>query len=85
MDGITFGESPRWHDGRVWFSDWGAGRVFSVAPDGTWVLEAEVASFPMCIDFLPDGRLLIVSSADRALLRREPDGSLVEQADLASL
>lgn len=85
MDGITFGESPRWRDGRVWFSDWAAGRVFSVAADGTWEVEAAVASFPMCIDFLPDGRLLIVSSADRALLRREPDGSLVAHADLAQV
>jgi sugar lactone lactonase YvrE len=83
MDGIVFGESPRWRDGQLWFSDWGAGRVFSVATDGTPTVEAEVASFPMCIDFLPDGRLLIVSSADRQLLRREPDGSLVPHADLA--
>ncbi|MDQ3708651.1 MAG: SMP-30/gluconolactonase/LRE family protein [Actinomycetota bacterium] len=83
MDGIVFGESPRWRDGELWFSDWGAGRVFSVAADGTPTVEVEVASFPMCIDFLPDGRLLVVSSADRQLLRREPDGSLVPHADLA--
>jgi sugar lactone lactonase YvrE len=83
MDGIVFGESPRWRDGQLWFSDWGAGRVFSVAIDGTPTVEAEVASFPMCIDFLPDGRLLIVSSATRQLLRREPDGSLVPHAHLA--
>jgi len=83
MDGIVFGESPRWRDGLLWFSDWGAGRVFSVAADGTPEVEAEVASFPMCIDFLPDGRLLVVSSANRQLLRREPDGSLVPHADLA--
>jgi sugar lactone lactonase YvrE len=83
MDGIVFGESPRWRDGQLWFSDWGTGRVFSVAADGTPTVEAEVASFPMCIDFLPDGRLLVVSSADRQLLRREPDGSLVPHADLA--
>ena len=70
MDGIVFGESPRWRDGLLWFSDWGAGRVFSVAVDGTSKVEAEVASFPMCIDFLPDGRLLVVSSANRQLLRR---------------
>ena len=37
----------------------------------------------MCIDFLPDGRLLVASSANRQLLRREPDGSLVPHADLA--
>lgn len=35
----------------------------------------------MCIDFLPDGRLLIVSSADRQVLRREPDGELVRHAE----
>lgn len=83
MDGIVFGESPRWSGGQLWFSDWGAGRVFSVAADGTPTVEAEVASFPMCIDFLPDGRLLIVSSVSSKLLRREPDGSLVPHADLA--
>jgi sugar lactone lactonase YvrE len=85
MEGITFGESPRWYDGRLWFSDWGAGRVLSVAPDGRSTVEAEVSSFPLCIDFLPDGRLLIVSSADRALLVREADGSLVEHASLGQL
>jgi sugar lactone lactonase YvrE len=83
MDGIVFGECPRWRDGLLWFSDWGAGRVFSVAADGIPTVEAEVASFPMCIDFLPDGRLLVVSSATGQLLRREPDGSLVPHADLA--
>jgi sugar lactone lactonase YvrE len=83
MDGIVFGESPRWRDGQLWFSDWGAGRFFSVAADGTPRVEAEVASFPMCIDLLPDGRLLVVSSANSQLLRREPDGSLVPHADLA--
>jgi sugar lactone lactonase YvrE len=44
-----------------------------------------VASFPMCIDFLPDGRLLVVDSAQRRLLRREPDGSLVTHADLSAV
>ena len=82
MDGLGFTESPRWHDGRLWFSDWAAGRVYSLAADGTPTIEAEVASFPLCIDFLPDGPLLLVSSADRLVLRREPDGSLVEHADL---
>lgn len=50
MDGIVFGESPRWRDGRLWFSDWGSGRVYSVTPDGTPTVEVEVVSFPMCID-----------------------------------
>lgn len=88
MDGLVFGESPRWRDGRLWVSDWGAGRVLSVGADGAdgaTTVEAEVASFPMCIDFLPDGRLLVVSSADRQLLRRDPDGSLVPHADLGDV
>ncbi|WP_222131236.1 SMP-30/gluconolactonase/LRE family protein [Pseudonocardia sp. C8] len=83
MDGLVFAESPRWHDGRLWVSDWGAGRVWSLAPDGTRAVEAEVASFPLCIDFLPDGRLLLVSSTDRAVLRREPGGALSRHADLS--
>jgi sugar lactone lactonase YvrE len=80
---IWFGESPRWHDGRLWFSDWGAHRVIALDPGGGHRVVVEVESFPMCIDFLPDGRLLVVDSARRRLLRREPDGSMVVHADLA--
>jgi sugar lactone lactonase YvrE len=85
MEGLVFAESPRWHDGRLWVSDWGAGRVWSVAADGTPTVEAEVDSFPLCFDFLPDGRLLLASSADRLVLRREPDGSVSRHADLSGL
>jgi sugar lactone lactonase YvrE len=85
MEGIVFGESARWHDGRVWFSDWGAHQVLAVAPDGTREVVARVPSFPMCIDFLPDGRLLVVDSAHQRLLRREPDGTMVTHADLGAL
>ena len=74
MDGIVFGESPRWRDGLLWFSDWGAGRVFSVAADGTPEVQAEVASFPMCIDFLPDGRLLGLQQRVHARVERAPEG-----------
>jgi sugar lactone lactonase YvrE len=83
MEGIVFGESPRWHDGRVWFSDWGANQVIVLNADGGHEVVVTVPSFPMCIDFLPDGRLLVVDSARRRLLRREPDGSLVQHADLS--
>ena len=74
MEGISFGESPRWHDGRLWFSDWGAHQVIALDPEGGHEVVVSVPSFPMCIDFLPDGRLLVVDSAQRRLLRREPDG-----------
>jgi sugar lactone lactonase YvrE len=85
MSGLAFPESPRWHDGRVWVSDWGAGEVIAVDLEGESEVVVRHPSFPMCIDWLPDGRLLIVSSSDGLLLRREPDGSLVTHADLSAL
>ena len=85
MEGIVFGESPRWHDGRLWFSDWGAHQVIALRAGGGHDVVASVPSFPMCIDFLPDGRLLVVDSARRRIVRREPDGSLVAHADLAGV
>jgi sugar lactone lactonase YvrE len=85
MTGIAFGESPRWHEGRLWFSDWGAQEVVAVDLVGKSEVIVRVPSFPFCIDWLPDGRLLIVSGGDGLLLRREPDGSLVTHADLTGL
>jgi sugar lactone lactonase YvrE len=82
---LAFPESPRWHDGRLWFSDWGAHEVIAVDLEGEREVVARVPSFPLCIDVLPDGRLLVVSSNDGLLLRREPDGSLVTHADLTGL
>jgi sugar lactone lactonase YvrE len=84
-EGLVFPESPRWRDDRLWVSDWGAGEVVAVDLEGRSEVIARVASFPMCIDSLPDGRLLIVSSSDRLLLRRETDGSLVTHTDLSGL
>ncbi len=66
-------------------SDWAAHEVLAVDLEGKSEVIARVASFPMCIDRLPDGRLLIVSASDGLLLRREPDGSLVTHGDLSGL
>jgi sugar lactone lactonase YvrE len=85
LTGIEFGESPRWHDARLWFSDWGAQELIAVDLEGKSEVIVRVPSFPFCIDWLPDRRLLIVSASDRSLLRREPDGSLVTHTDLSSL
>jgi sugar lactone lactonase YvrE len=85
MTDIVFGESPRWHDNRLWFSDWGAQEIIAVDLEGNSEVILRVLSFPFCIDFLPDGRLLIVSASERLLLRREPDGPLVTHADLSTL
>jgi len=85
VTGLALGESPRWHDDRLWFSDWVAHEIIAVDLDGKSEVMATVPTIPFCIDWLPDGRLLVVSGGDRLLLRTEPDGSLVTQADLTGL
>jgi sugar lactone lactonase YvrE len=85
MAGLVFGESPRWHDGRLWFSDWGSQEIVAVDPGGKSEVVIRMSSSPFCIDWLPDGRLIVVSGGDGLLLRREPGGSLVTHADLSSL
>jgi sugar lactone lactonase YvrE len=89
LTGLGIGESPRWHAGRLWFCNWGAAEIIAVDPDGhSEVIMADPDVSPHSIEWLPDGRMLIVPAnpayAGR-LLRREPDGSLVDHADLSVL
>lgn len=84
LDGLMFGEGPRWHDGKLWFSDMHAHRVMTVNLDGKTETVAEVPGQPSGLGWLPDGRLLVVSMIDRRLLRLDPDG-LTEVADLREL
>jgi sugar lactone lactonase YvrE len=77
------GESPRWHEERLWFSDWGAQEIIAVDVNGnSEVVLRTQFGLPFCIDWLPDGRLLIVSGRENLLLRQEPDESLITHADL---
>ena len=88
MTGLVFGESPRWHEGRLWVSDWGTREIMAVSPEGKReiIVTLDFPSFqPICMDWLPDGRLLIVSSGDGRLLCRHPDGSLTTYADLSQV
>jgi len=82
LGGVVFGESPRWHGGRLWFSDWGAREVVTVDLAGRRDVVQRMSTFPFSLDWLPDGRLLIVSDE---LQRQEPDRSLVTHADLSHL
>ena len=84
LDGLAFGESPRWHDGKLWFSDMHAHRVMTVDLGGKAETIVEVPGQPSGLGWLPDGRLLVVSMTDRRLLRLDPAG-LVEVADLHEL
>lgn len=84
LDGLAFAESPRWHDGKLWFSDMHAHRVMTVDLDGKAETIVEVPGQPSGLGWLPDGRLLVVSMTDRRLLQLDPAG-LVEVADLHEL
>jgi len=85
LSDLTLGESPRWHDGRLWVCEWIPGRVLSVDADGRPAVELEVGTMPVTIDWLPDGRLLAVAGGTGQLLRREHDGTVAVHADLAAL
>jgi sugar lactone lactonase YvrE len=82
MTGIVFGEQPRRHDGRLWFSDWGTQEVIPVDLDGTAEVMHRGSSFPLCVDWLPDGRLLVVATSTARLLVQKADRSLGMYADL---
>jgi sugar lactone lactonase YvrE len=86
LSGLVIGESPRWHEDRLWFSNWGAQEIVAVDLEGNSEVMARVpTTVPFCIDWLPDGRLVVVAGQEAQLLRGNPDGSLVTHADLGSL
>ena len=82
-EGVYYGECPRWHDGRLWYSDFFDHAVHALAPGGDDERVVELAAQPAGLGWMPDGSLLIVSMLDRRVLRLGADGSLGEHADLA--
>jgi sugar lactone lactonase YvrE len=85
VEKYSFLEGPRWHDGRIWVSDFYTHQVVSADEHGGDLrVEAQVPAQPSGLGWLPDGRLLIVSMRDHRLLRREPDGALSVHADVSS-
>ena len=83
LAGLAYVESPRWHDGRLWFAHWGAGEIVAVDLEGRSEVVGEGRpGLGWSIDWLPDGRLLTTGAA---LTRLEPDGTQVTHGDLASV
>jgi len=86
LTGLAFGESPRSHENRLWFANWGTQEVVAVDLQGKSEVMLRVpTTIPFSIDWLLDGRLVVVSGTEGLLLRQEPDGSLVTHADLRGL
>jgi sugar lactone lactonase YvrE len=84
LEGLCFPEGPRWHAGKLWFSDMHGHKVMTVGLDGAAQTVVEVPAAPSGLGWLPDGRLLVVSMEDRRLLRLDPHG-LSEVANLSHL
>jgi sugar lactone lactonase YvrE len=85
MEGIVLGESPRWHDGRLWLCDWGARELLVLDPAGGREVVPTGPSVPWSIDWLPDGRLVFTASGESALVTQHADGSQTRYADLSHL
>jgi sugar lactone lactonase YvrE len=83
LDGGAFFESPRWHDGRWWFSDFFRRVVVAVDEDRRVEEVVRVEGCPSGLGWLPDGSLLVVSMRDRRILRRLPSGELALHADIS--
>lgn len=79
LDQLAFPESPRWHDGALWFSDFHTRRVQRADMAGRCETLVTVPGQPSGLGWLPDGRLLIVSMTDRRLLRVREGGEVTHR------
>tara|TARA_B100000965_G_C19518244_1_gene725195 strand:- start:298 stop:1170 length:873 start_codon:yes stop_codon:yes gene_type:complete len=84
MDGLTFGEGPRWHEDKFYFSDFYSHKVYTLDLEGNYEVIVEVPNQPSGLGWMPDGTMLIVSMKDRKLLSFR-DNALEERADLSGL
>ena len=84
VDGGTFFEGARWHEGRWWVSDFYANRVIAVDPGGE-VEEVMTIEQPSGLGWLPDGSLLAVSMTGHKLWRQSTGGELTLHADISAL
>lgn len=85
LEGLAFPEGPRWHEGRLWFSDMHAHEIVAVDAGGARETMLSWTGPVSGLGWLPDGRLLFVSMEDRKLMRREADGRVALHGDLSAI
>lgn len=86
IGGLAFGEGPRWHDGRLWYSDFHQRTIYAV--DGNGAREAVHAGLPdepSGLGWLPDGTLLAVFTQSRRVMRAVDPGRFAVHADLGHI
>jgi sugar lactone lactonase YvrE len=83
LEGGSFFEAPRWHEGRWWVSDFYRRVVLAVDCDGRVEVVMTVEGQPSGLGWMPDGSLLVVSMLDRRVLRRAADGRVSEHGDVS--
>lgn len=83
-EGLAFPEAPRWHGGRLWFTDQHGHRVYALSPTGELAVVAETPDLPGGLGWLPDGTPLVVLMTRRQVVALE-DGRLRPHGDLHHL
>ncbi len=84
IDGVDFGEGPRWRDGVLWYSDFYQHAIYTVTPDGERsVAYGDLDDQPSGLGWLPDGRLLVVFMQSQQLMIDDGSGGLEPYADLS--
>src|ERR1700757_2281189 len=85
LNGLGQLESPRGHDGRLWFADWTSGNIRALSGAHSSEIKLEHHSLPLCFDFLPDSTMVVASGPEQAILRGCPGKALSRYADLSAL
>lgn len=82
VDGVDFGEGPRWHEGRLWYSDFYQRRVYTVTEAGKRETIVEIDDRPSGLGWMPNGDLLMVAMSSKQLLRYD-GATITTHADLS--
>ncbi len=86
VDGVDFGEGPRWHDGRLWYSDFYQRTIYAVTPEGErTAMYTDLPDRPSGLGWMPDGSLLVVFMTTRRLMIDRGDGTLCDHADVSGV